>query len=272
MVIPSTTLNNGVEMPLLGIGVHTPKQNDEVQSAIEWALEAGCRLIDTAAAYGNEREVADAIRSSGIPRSDIFITTKVWNEDQGYTKTLRAFNRSLERLSVDVVDLYLIHWPIKEHRHETWKALEKIYADGRARAIGLSNHYPAHIDELLTEALVTPAVNQIELSPYSYLPEVLDYCHKKNIQSEGYAPLVRGQKQDDPKLVALARKYDKSTYQLLIRWSLQHGVVTIPKSVNRERIKENFNVLDFTISSEDMAMMDTFYDNTRVADDPREIG
>ncbi len=146
MVIPSTTLNNGVEMPLLGIGVHTPKQNNEVQLAIEWALEAGCRLIDTAAAYGNEREVADAIRSSGIPRSDIFITTKVWNEDQGYTKTLRAFNRSLERLGVDVVDLYLIHWPIKEHRHETWKALEKIYTDGRARAIGLSNHYPVHID------------------------------------------------------------------------------------------------------------------------------
>ncbi|AUD03332.1 aldo/keto reductase [Spirosoma pollinicola] len=271
MIIPSTTLNNGVEMPLLGLGVYAPKQNDEVQSAIEWALEAGCRLIDTAAAYGNEREVADAIRSSGIPRSDIFITTKVWNEDQGYNKTIRAFNRSLERLSIDVVDLYLIHWPIKEHRHETWRALEKIYSDGRARAIGVSNHYPSHLDELLTQAQITPAINQIELSPYSYLPEVLDYHHQKNIQTEGYAPLVRGEKQNDPKLVELAEKYEKSTYQLLIRWSLQHGVVTIPKSVKRERIQENFNVFDFTISDEDMALMDTFYDNTRIADDPRDI-
>ncbi|WP_097128806.1 aldo/keto reductase [Spirosoma fluviale] len=271
MSIPYTTLNNGVEMPLLGLGVYAPKQNDEVQSAIECALEVGCRLIDTAAAYGNEREVADAIRSSGIPRSDIFITTKVWNEDQGYNRTLRAFNRSLDRLGIDVVDLYLIHWPVKEHRHETWRALEKIYSEGRARAIGVSNHYPNHIDELLTQAHITPAINQMEFSPYCYLPEVIDYCRQKTIQPEGYAPLVRGQKADDPKLVTLAEKYGKSTYQLLIRWSLQHGVVTIPKSVKRERIQENFNVLDFAISDEDMALMDTFYDNTRIADDPRDM-
>lgn len=271
MNIPSTTLNNGVEMPLLGIGVYTPSHNEEVQSAVEWALEAGCRLIDTAAAYGNEREVANAIRSSGIPRSDIFITTKVANKDQGFTRTLRAFNRSLERLGLDVVDLYLVHWPVREHRHETWRALEKIYSDGRARAIGVSNHYPTHLDELLTNAQITPAINQIELSPYSYLPEVLDYCRQKNIQPQGYAPMVRGLKQNDPKLVTLAGKYEKSTYQLLIRWSLQHGVVTIPKSVKQERIEENFDVLNFSISDEDMVYMNTFYDNTRVADDPRTI-
>ena len=271
MTIPSTTLNNGVEMPLLGLGVYAPKQANEVQQAIEWALEAGCRLIDTASAYGNEREVAEAIASSGLPRSDIFITTKVWNDDQGYNRTLRAFNRSLERLRLDVVDLYLIHWPIKELGHETWRALEKIYTDGRARAIGVSNHYPNHIDELLTEAHITPAVNQFEFSPYCYLPDVLDYCRQKTIQSEGYAPLVRGEKQNDPNLVALAEKYSKSTYQLLVRWSLQHGVVTIPKSVKRERIQENFDVLDFTISDDDMALMNTFYDNTRVADDPRTL-
>jgi diketogulonate reductase-like aldo/keto reductase len=269
MELPFTTLNNGVQMPLLGIGVYAPKQTNEVQQAVEWALESGCRLIDTASAYGNEREVGDAIRESGLSRSDVFITTKVWNDDQGYTRTLRAFNRSLERLRLDVVDLYLIHWPIKEHRHETWRALEKIYMDGRARAIGVSNHYPDQLDELLTEAIIKPAVNQIEFSPYCYLPEVLDYCRQKNIQPEGYAPVVRGQKAEDPKLVALARKYGKSTYQLLIRWSLQHGVVTIPKSVKRERIQENFDVLNFTITDEDMALMDTFYDNTRIADDPR---
>ncbi|GAB4035998.1 aldo/keto reductase [Spirosoma gilvum] len=267
----TVTLNNGVEMPLLGLGVYAPSQTNEVQQAVEWALEAGCRLIDTAAAYGNEREVADAIRASGIPRSDIFITTKVWNDDQGYNRTLRAFNRSLERLRIDSVDLYLIHWPVKAYRHDTWRALEKIYSEGRARAIGLSNHYPAHIDELLTESIITPAVNQVEFSPYCYVPEVLDYCQQKQIQVEGYAPLVRGQKKDDSRLIALAEKYGKNTFQLLIRWSLQHGAITIPKSVKRERIQENFDVWDFTISNEDMALMDTFYDNTRIADDPREI-
>ena len=271
MDIPSTTLNNGIEMPLLGLGVFAPQHNDEVQRAVEWALEAGCRLIDTASAYGNEREVGDAIRASGLPRSDVFITTKVGNDDQGYTRTLRAFNRSLERLRLDVVDLYLIHWPVKQHRHETWRALEKIYTDGRARAIGLSNHYPAHIDELLTEALITPTVNQIEFSPYCFLPDVLTYCQAKTIQTEGYAPLVRGKKQNDPKLLALAEKYGKSTYQLLVRWSLQHEVITIPKSVNRNRIQENFDVLNFKITDEDMDQMNTFYDNTRVADDPRMI-
>ncbi|GAB3945782.1 aldo/keto reductase [Spirosoma harenae] len=265
------TLNNGVEMPLLGLGVYAPSQANEVQQAVEWALEIGYRLIDTAAAYGNEREVGDAIRASGLPRSDIFITTKVWNNDQGYTRTLRAFNRSLERLRLDVVDLYLIHWPVKEYRHETWRALEKIYTDGRARAIGVSNHYPNHIDELLTESIITPAVNQFELNPYCYVPEVLDYCREKQIQTEGYAPLVRGEKKDDPRLIAIAEKYGKSIYQLLIRWSIQHGAVTIPKSVRRERIQENFDVWDFEISDDDMAMLNTFYDNTRIADDPRTI-
>ncbi|WP_420149690.1 aldo/keto reductase [Spirosoma sp.] len=271
MDIPSTKLNNGVEMPLLGLGVYAPNHHTEVQQAIEWALEAGCRLIDTAAAYGNEREVGDAVRASGIPRSDIFITTKVWNDDQGYNRTLRAFNRSLERLRLDTIDLYLIHWPVKQFRHETWKALEKIYRDGRARAIGLSNHYPAHIDELLTEAEIKPAVNQIEFSPYCYLPDVVNYCRAKSIQLQGYAPLVRGLKRTEPRLMALSEKYSKSTYQMLVRWSMQHGVVTIPKSVHRDRIYENFDILNFSISEEDMAEMDTYYDNTRIADDPRTI-
>ncbi len=258
-------------MPLLGLGVYAPRRNSEVQQAVEWALEAGYRLIDTAAAYGNEREVGDAIRASGLPRSDIFITTKLWNDDQGYRRTIRAFNRSLERLRLDTVDLYLIHWPNKETRHETWRALEDIYAGGQARAIGVSNHYPAHLDDLLSQSRITPAVNQLEFSPYSYLPEVLAYCRDKNIQPEGYAPLVRGEKQADPPLITLAEKYGVSTYQLLIKWSLQHGVVTIPKSVHRDRIRDNFAVWDFIISDEDMAQLNTLYDNTRIADDPRTI-
>ena len=271
MTIPHVTLNNGVDMPQLGLGVYAPRHNTEVQQAVEWALEAGCRLIDTAAAYGNEREVAAALQSAGLPRQEVFITTKVWNDDQGYESTLRAFDQSLARLRLDVVDLYLIHWPVKEHRRDTWRALEKIYADGRARAIGVSNYYGPHLDELLEQASITPAVNQVEFSPYCYLPEVLTYCRQKNIQPEGYAPLVRGLKNDDPKLVSLAQKYGKSTFQLLVRWSLQHGVVTIPKSVKRDRIRENFEVFDFVIADDDMALMNTFYDNTRIAPDPRDI-
>lgn len=271
MTIPNITLNNGVEMPLLGLGVYAPKHNSEVQPAVEWALEAGCRLIDTAAAYGNEREVADALQNSGLPRQEVFITTKVWNDDQGYDRTLRAFDRSLERLRLDVVDLYLVHWPVQEHRLDTWRALEKLYADGRVRAIGVSNYYQPHLDELFTIANVTPAVNQFEFSPYCYLPDVLGYCRQKGIQPEGYAPLVRGEKQNDPRLQAIAERYGKSTYQLLVRWSMQHNVVTIPKSVKRDRIRENFDVLDFSISDDDMAELNTFYDNTRVAPDPRDI-
>lgn len=271
MAIPTITLNNGINMPQLGLGVYAPRHNNEIQQAVEWALEAGCRLIDTAAAYGNEREVAAALQSAGVPRQEVFITTKVWNDDQGYEQTLRAFDRSLERLQLDVVDLYLIHWPVKEHRRETWRALEKIYADGRARAIGVSNYYGPHLDELFEQANITPAVNQFEFSPYCYLPDVLTYCREKNIQSEGYAPLVRGEKKDDSRLVELADEYGKTTFQVLVRWSLQHGVVTIPKSVKRDRIRENFDVLDFTITDEDMALLNTFYDNTRVAPDPRDI-
>ncbi|QJD78077.1 aldo/keto reductase [Spirosoma rhododendri] len=262
------TLNNGVEMPLLGLGVYAPNHNSEVQQAVEWALEAGCRLIDTASIYGNEVEVADAIQASGLSETDVFITTKVWNTDQGYEQTLRAFDRSAAKLRRDVVDLYLIHWPVKQYRHDTWRALEQLYTDGRIRAIGVSNHYQKHLDELLSQAVVVPAVNQIEFSPYCYRPDVLTYCRDKGIQVEGYAPLARGKKQSDPRLIAIAERHHKSTFQVLIRWSLQQGVVTIPKSVHRERIQANFDVFDFTLSADEMTELNTFYDNTRIADDP----
>ena len=209
--------------------------------------------------------------ASGVARNEVFITTKVWNDDQGYEATLRAFDRSLNLLQLDVVDLYLIHWPTSEHRLDTWRALEKLYADGRVRAIGVSNYYPPHLDELFCIATVTPAINQIEFSPYCYRPDVMAYCRTKGIQVEGYAPLVRGIKQRDPQLVAIAEKYGKSTYQVLVRWSLQHGVVTIPKSVKKERIAHNFDVLDFELSTDDFDLMNTFYDNTRIATDPSDI-
>lgn len=272
MTSPTITLNNGVEMPLLGLGVYAPQHNQEVQQAVEVALELGCRLIDTASIYGNEREVSEALWASGVPRSDVFITTKVWNTDQGYESTLRAFDRSLTKLKLDVVDLYLIHWPNgPAGRLGTWRALETIYEQGRARAIGVSNYYPPHLEELFGQASVTPAVNQIEFSPYCYRPDVVDYCRKKSIQVEGYAPLVRGLKQNAPELVAIAAKYGKSTYQILVRWSLQHGVVTIPKSVKKDRIRANFEVLDFELSTADFEQMNRLYDNTRIATDPSDI-
>ncbi len=271
MNAPTVRLNNGIDMPLLGLGVYAPQHNSEVQQAVEAALEVGCRLIDTAAAYGNEREVAQALAASGVSRDDVFITTKVWNDDQGYDSTLRAFDRSLDLLQLEVIDLYLIHWPTSPHRLDTWRAMEQLYADGRVRAIGVSNYYPAQLDELFEIATVTPAVNQIEFSPYCYRPDVMDYCRTKNIQVEGYAPLVRGMKQNDSRLLAIAEKYGKSTYQVLVRWSLQHGVITIPKSVKKERIRDNFDVLDFELSADDFALMNTFYDNTRIADDPSDL-
>ncbi|RYF55242.1 MAG: aldo/keto reductase, partial [Cytophagaceae bacterium] len=257
---PTVTLNNGIEMPLLGLGVYAPQHNNEVQQAVEDALAFGCRLIDTAAGYGNEREVAQAVAASGLPRNELFITTKVKNEDQGYESTLRAFDRSLELLQLDTVDLYLIHWPTSPHRLDTWRALENLYNEGRVRAIGVSNYYQPHLDELLNIATVVPAINQVEFSPYCYRPDVLTYCRSKGIQLEGYAPLVRGLKQNDPKLVAISEKYGKSTYQVLVRWSLQHNVVTIPKSVKKERIQANFDVLDFELSADDFDAMNTFYD------------
>ncbi len=262
------TLNNGVEMPILGLGVYAPSHNNEVQQAVEWALEAGCRLIDTASIYGNEREVGDAVAASGLPRQEVFITTKVWNDDEGYDSTLRAFDKSLEKLGTDYADLYLIHWPIREKRLDTWRALEKLYADERVRAIGVSNYYVPHLEELFTIANITPAVNQFELSPYCHPAETLAYCQQKGIQPEGYAPLVRGEKNDDPRLQAIAKNHGKSTFQVLVRWSLQHGAVTIPKSVKRDRISQNFDVFDFELTPDEMAQMNTWHDNTRVADDP----
>lgn len=265
------TLNNGVNMPLLGLGVYAPNHNNDVQQAVEWALEAGCRLIDTASIYGNEAEVAAAIQASGLPTTDVFITTKVWNADQGYDSTLRAFDVSAGKLNRAVIDLYLIHWPVKQYRHDTWRALERLYTEGRVRAIGVSNHYPKHLDELLSQATITPAVNQIELSPYCYRPDVLDYCRRKGIQVEGYAPLVRGKKHGDPRLTAIAQRYQKSTFQVLIRWSIQQGAVTIPKSVHQERIQANFDVFDFELTADELATLNMCYDNTRIADDPDTI-
>jgi methylglyoxal/glyoxal reductase len=266
----SVLLNNGITMPKLGLGIYAPGEKNEVTRAVSWALESGYRLLDTASVYKNEDEVGQGLKVSGINREEVFITSKVWNDDQGYDSTLRAFDQSLNRLQTDYLDLYLIHWPIKEKRKDTWRALEQLYSDKRVRAIGVSNYYQPHLEELLGYASVVPSVNQFEQSPFLYMPELLQYCQEKGIQCEGYAPLVRGKEASNDVLQTIADKHSKSTYQVLIRWSLQHDLITIPKSTNRERIKANFDVWDLELTPDEMKKLDALNANIRVAEDPMD--
>jgi diketogulonate reductase-like aldo/keto reductase len=265
-----STLNNGTTMPLLGLGVYD-MYNREAEEAVTNALGIGYRLIDTAAMYKNETEIGNAIRASVVPRKEIFLTTKVADGDQGYDNTLRAFDESSKKLNCDYIDLYLIHWPIKKTRKETWKALEKLYADKRVRAIGVANYLIPFLNELETYSEITPAVDQVEFSPYLFLEDLLNECKRKNIQLQAYTPLVRGQRFSDPKLIALASQYEKTPAQIILRWMLQLGVSTIPKSSNIIRLKENFDVFDFQISDSDMKKINAFNENFRVVDDPMTL-
>jgi diketogulonate reductase-like aldo/keto reductase len=268
LTIESTlTLNNDVEMPRLGIGTWQIRDGRPVRRALKWAFEAGYRHIDTAAMYGNERGVGQAIRESAIPREDIFVTTKLWNTDHGYDNALRAFDKSLQRLGFDYVDLYLIHWPSGQ-RAETWRALERIYEEGRARAIGVSNYTIRHLEDLFTTANVAPAVNQVEFHPWLYQKDLLDYCNEHGIVLEAYSPLTKGERLGDPALQKFAEKYDKSPAQILIRWVLQHDMVVIPKSSNPDHIRANADVFDFKISEEDMCHIDAFDENYHCTWDP----
>jgi methylglyoxal/glyoxal reductase len=260
------TLNNGIEMPILGLGVYETKPTNTIAQAVLAALELGYRLIDTAAIYKNEEQVGEALAQTSLPRSEIFVTTKVWMDDMGYDSTLRAYEASLQKLGTDYVDLYLIHWPKdKALRRSTWQALEQLYADKRVRAIGVSNYYTQHLKELFEYSDIVPAVNQFEYSPYCNPTKEVDFCQQSAIHIQAYAPLVRGLKKEDPRLIAIAHKYNKSTFQLLVRWALQMGASAIPKSVSKDRIAHNADVFDFEIDAEDMATLSTFHDDTRIA-------
>jgi diketogulonate reductase-like aldo/keto reductase len=265
-----TTLNNGVEMPMLGLGVYD-MHNDEAISAVDHALKTGYRLIDTASMYGNEEQVGIAVRNSGIPRQDIFVTTKVNNTDQGYDSTLRAFDQSMKKLDIGHIDLYLVHWPIRYKRKETWKALEHLYDQKMVRAIGVANYLQPILDELETYAHIVPAVDQVEFSPWLHLHELLAHSKSKGIVLQSYTPLVRGKKFHDHRIQQLCAKYNKTPSQVILRWNLQLGVSTIPKSSNPKRIEENFNVFDFEISDDDMNLLNNMNENFRVVDDPMEI-
>ncbi|HEX3074591.1 MAG TPA: aldo/keto reductase, partial [Ignavibacteriales bacterium] len=264
-------LNNGISMPVFGLGTYQSKVGAETRNAVSFALKYGYRLIDTAAVYGNEADVGAVVKESGLPREELFITTKVWNSDQGYYRTLDAFDESLRRLDMDYVDLYLIHWPVPNLRRESWKALEEIYASGRARSVGVSNYTIRHIEELLDYSSIIPVVNQVEFSPYLYQEKLMHYCNDNGIAIEAYSPLTRGKKLRDPRLITIALKYSKSPAQLLIRWALQTGTIVIPKSVHAERIRENAEVFDFEIRPEDMAELNTFNENFRPGWDPSDV-
>jgi diketogulonate reductase-like aldo/keto reductase len=262
-----TELNNGVSMPLLGLGVYD-MYNQEAEKAILQALEIGYRLIDTATMYGNEVEVGNAIRQSGLPREEIFLTTKVNDSDHGYDQALRAFENSQRKLDCEYIDLYLIHWPIRNKRQDTWRALERLYQEGQVRAIGVANYLEPFLDELLPSAAVVPTVNQVEFSPYLFLRDLLQRCQREKIVLQAYTPLVRGERFNDPKLLGLAQKYNKTPAQIILRWALQLGVSTIPKSANPKRLQENFDLFDFSISDTDMAYLATFNEDYRIVPSP----
>jgi diketogulonate reductase-like aldo/keto reductase len=264
----STTLHNGVEMPWVGLGVFLVEPGDEAKNAVQMALETGYRHIDTAAFYRNEKSVADGIEASGVKREDIFITSKVWNDDQGYEETLAAFETSLEQLRTDYLDLYLIHWPIKGKFTDTWRAMEKLYSDGRIRAIGVSNFLVHHLEELAQSASVQPMVNQVEFHPFLLQKPLLDYCSENKIQMEAWSPLTRGKFLDNEVITEIAGKRGKSNAQVLLRWDLHHEVVTIPKSVHRERIEENSKIFDFELTSEEIAKLDALDTETRIGPHP----
>jgi diketogulonate reductase-like aldo/keto reductase len=264
----TVTLKNGVPMLYFGLGVFQVNDGKEVIDAVTDALTAGYRHIDTAALYENEKGVGEAIAKSGITRKEIFVTSKLWNSDQGYDATLRAFEKSLTLLGFDYLDLYLVHWPVKGKYRETWKALETLYREKRVRAIGVSNFLEYHLEDLLSHCNEVPMVNQMEFHPYLVQQDLIDYCHKRKIQYEAWSPLMQGRITGIPRLQSLAAKYKKDVAQLVLRWNLQKEVVTIPKSVRKERIISNAQIFDFEITPEDMETIDRLDRHERVGADP----
>jgi len=250
-------LNNEVQIPMLGFGTWELEGNSAYKP-VKWALEEGYRLIDTATAYNNEEFVGKAIAESEIPREDLFITTKVWNSDQGYENTLKAFNNSLKKLGLEYLDLYLIHWPIGKNE-ETWSALESIYKEGKVKAIGVSNFRVNDIKGLLDAHHITPSVNQILMHPLKYKAnkDIVEYCQKEDVKIEAYSPLIHGYKLDKANFQEIANKYNKSVPQVLLRWSLQQGFICIPRSSKRNHIRENADVFNFELSEVDMSKLNS---------------
>lgn len=263
------TLHDGVKMPWLGLGVYKTQEGEEVIHAVKSAVAAGYRSIDTAAVYGNEQGVGQAIRECGVPREELFITTKLWNTGQGYEPALKAFEESRKKLGVEQVDLYLIHWPGKDLYRETWKALIHLQKEGLVRSIGVSNFQIRHLKDIIEDSGVVPVVNQVELHPLNTQKELLAFAREHKIVLEAWSPLMKGNL-DQPVLQEIARKHGRTVAQVILRWDYQNGVIVIPKSVREERIRENAGFFDFELSAEDMAAIDALNENHRFGPNPDE--
>ncbi|KYC76378.1 aldo/keto reductase [Bacillus licheniformis] len=265
-------LNNGTAMPWFGLGVFKVEEGPELVQAVKTAIKHGYRSIDTAAIYGNEEGVGQGIREglkeAGISREDLFVTSKVWNDDLGYDETIAAYEASLEKLGLDYLDLYLIHWPVEGRYKAAWKALETLYEQGRVKAIGVSNFQIHHLEDLLKDAVVKPAINQVEYHPRLTQKELQAFCRAHGIQLQAWSPLMQGQLLSHPLLKDIADKYGKTPAQVILRWDLQNGVVTIPKSTKAERIAQNADIFDFELTTEEMKQIDALNENTRVGPDP----
>lgn len=258
-------LNTGATIPRLGFGTWQINPSSRAEKATLAAFEAGYRHVDTARIYLNEKGVGRAIKNCTLPREDIFVTTKLWNGDHGDPR--KALEKSLQRLDVEYVDLYLIHYPVPE-RIASWQVLEELHHEGKARAIGVSNFTIRHLAELMEQTSIVPAVNQVEFHPFLYQKELLEFCDKHGIVVEAYSPLAHGRKMGDPTIVEVASRYDKSPAQIMIRWAIEHGMVVIPKSKNPARIAQNLHVFDFQIDKKDMALLDNLNEDLRTCWDP----
>lgn len=263
-------LSNGVSMPKVGLGVYKMTDKKETIEAIKTALEVGYRAIDTATLYANEEEVGKAIKASSVPREDIFITTKVWNSDQGYDQTLRAFEKSLELMQLDYIDSYLTHWPVPEKYTDTYRAIERLYEEKLIRVPGVSNHHEEHLLELEKSANIQPVINQIECHPLLQQNDLIKFCKERNIAITSWGPLGRGRILPDESLSEIAKKYNKTAAQLILRWHLDRETIIIPKSVTPSRIRENFDIFDFSIEPEDMEKLALYERNGRTGANPSE--
>ena len=262
------TLSNGTKMPFIGLGTWQVKDRQEGINAVKWAIEAGYKAIDTAVVYQNEAAVGEGIKAAGVNREELFITTKVYNDEQGYEATHQSFKDSLDRLQLDYVDLYLIHWPITDKYHDTWRAMEEIYTSGKAKAIGISNFHPQHIEDLMTTAKIKPMINQIELHPNLNQQELVTYCQEQGIAITAYSPLGHGTLLENDVLKEIAKKHHKTVAQVILRWDVQNGITSVPKSVNQERIASNLEVFDFDLSAEDVTKINDLNTGERVNKNP----
>jgi diketogulonate reductase-like aldo/keto reductase len=265
----SLALRDGGAIPQVGLGVWQTPRGEVARKAVTAALQLGYRHVDTARIYGNERDVGVGVKESGVPRAAVFVTTKLWNDDQGFDSALRAFDASLARLGLEYVDLYLLHWPVAGRRLDSWRALERLHAEKRARAIGVSNFLVPHLEELLARAEVVPAVNQIEVSPFLQQRATRELCARQGIVVEAYSPLTHGQRLDHPVVTSIAARIARSPAQVLLRWGIQHGMVVLPKSAREARIRENAAVFDFVLDSAAMAALDGCEEGLATGWDPR---